>query len=189
MATVFTHPVPVLALGMGLGTGCISGRLFVLALVCTVLPDIDVPLLNSGLVGKGLLLGHRGLTHSLVFALAVGVVAALLHRVVHSSWKKAFWVCFLAVLSHIALDMLTTGGRFGLALLAPWDASRYTLPWAPIKISPFAAGFFTRRGLEVLLCELRMVWLPGFGLWALLLLWRSLQKRGSRLSTVCAQSE
>lgn len=187
MATVFTHPIPVLAIGLGLGTRSISTPLLVAGLVFSVLPDADVVLRSLSLVPAKLLLGHRGLTHSLTFALGAGLLGAFLAPFLRTTGPKAFWVCFLAVLSHIGLDLLTTGGRYGIALLAPWSDTRFTLPWAPIKISPFANGFFTQRGLEVILCELQVVWLPSFMVFILLYAQRKLRKYFAKNVTEASQ--
>ena len=45
---------------------------------------------------------------------------------------------------------MTDGGR-GVALLAPFDATRYFLPWRPIRVSPIGVhGIFGPRGLAIL---------------------------------------
>lgn len=51
-----------------------------------------------------------------------------------------------------------TDGGLGFA---PFDNSRYFLPWRPIAVSPIdARAFFSRCGAEVLANELVWIWLP-----------------------------
>ena len=61
--------------------------------------------------------------------------------------------------SHALLDGLTDGG-LGVALLAPFSAGRYFLPWRPLEVSPIGPSFFSTRGLDVLMSEARWVWVP-----------------------------
>jgi inner membrane protein len=54
-----------------------------------------------------------------------------------------------------------TDGGLGVAFFAPFDNTRYFLPWTPIRVSPIGLGrFFTARGLAVLASELLWIWLP-----------------------------
>jgi inner membrane protein len=53
-----------------------------------------------------------------------------------------------------------TDGGLGVAFFAPFHNERYFFPWRPIAISPIGMGFFSERGLEVIISELRWVWLP-----------------------------
>jgi inner membrane protein len=61
--------------------------------------------------------------------------------------------------SHCLLDAMTNGGR-GIALFAPFSNHRYFFPWRPIQVSPIGAGFFSARGLSVLVSEARWIWVP-----------------------------
>ncbi|MDQ3280612.1 MAG: metal-dependent hydrolase [Acidobacteriota bacterium] len=123
----------------------------------TVLPDADVLSFALGIPYEHLL-GHRGFTHSIVFAL---VVAAIATRVVAAREQRraAFAFLFLCAISHPLLDALTNGG-LGVALFAPFSNHRYFFPWTPIRVSPIGAGFFSARGIETLRSEAVMVWLP-----------------------------
>lgn len=78
-----------------------------------LLPDIDHP---NSLLGRrapvvsdavGLVFGHRGFTHSLVFAGAVFLLAALL-RARYAAWLpvSALYGLGIGILSHLAFDML-----------------------------------------------------------------------------------
>jgi len=168
MPTIFTHPAPVLALGFGLGRNCVPPRLLACAVLCSILPDLDVIGFKMG-IGYADALGHRGVSHSLVFAFGLGLFSACLAPLLRCRAMTAFWVISLAVLSHIALDAMTSGG-LGVAALWPWDETRYFLPWRPVRVSPISPrAFLSGRGVTVLTSELLWVWLPcvigGCALW------------------------
>lgn len=123
--------------------------------ICAMLPDADVVAFWFG-VPYDSLFGHRGITHSIPFALGVGLLAArLLGR---RDLGTAAWFA-LATASHPLLDALTDGGR-GVALLAPFSADRYFFPWRPIAVSPIGIRFFSPRGLRVVVSELGWIWVP-----------------------------
>jgi inner membrane protein len=61
--------------------------------------------------------------------------------------------------SHGLLDTMTVGGR-GVALLAPFNATRYSAPWRPLRASPIGLAFFGWHGLRTLEREILWVWLP-----------------------------
>lgn len=128
-------------------------------MVAAVLPDLDVVGFSFG-VRYAEALGHRGLSHSLVLALAVGVFGFIIAPLLKSRRAVAFFAMFLAVLSHILLDAATTGG-LGVAFFWPFDETRYFLPWRPIVVSPFSPkAFMSSWGIKVILSELRWVWAP-----------------------------
>ena len=166
MPTIFTHAVAATALGKSWARGPVPPKFWLLSALCAMLPDADVAGFAFG-VGYGEMLGHRGLTHSLAFALCVGfAVAALAFREVRR-FTRRWWslvACFFVVTaSHGALDALTDGG-LGVAFFAPFDARRYFFPWRPIAVSPIGAAFFSARGIEVLASEVAWVWLPSLAL-------------------------
>ena len=104
--------------------------------------------------------GHRGFSHSLLFAAILGALAALACRPLHSGPLKAgLWVA-LATASHSLLDAMTNGG-LGVAWFWPWSDARYFMPFHPIAVSPIGLSrFLSERGLLVLQSEARWVWLP-----------------------------
>jgi inner membrane protein len=156
----------------------IPQRVWVVGALCATAPDLDVIGFRFG-VAYGDFLGHRGLTHSIPFAaaLAAGIVGIGLPRGVPglAPGRLATYL-FLATASHGLLDALTDGG-LGVALLAPFDQTRYFFPVRPIRVSPIGVQpFFTQRGLAVLASEVAWVWLPS----ALLAVTALLYKRGRR---------
>ena len=112
----------------------------------SLLPDLDVIAFRFG-VPYAAPFGHRGATHSVAFALAMGVVAWLVTR----SWKSTL-ALFVVVLSHPLLDMLTDGG-LGVALFWPLTPERYFFPWRPLPVAPLGSGMLSGRGLHVVLVE------------------------------------
>ena len=59
----------------------------------------------------------------------------------------------LVLASHGLLDTLTDGG-LGIALLWPFDLTRYFAPWNPIPVSPIGLGFFSPYGMYTASVEL-----------------------------------
>jgi inner membrane protein len=151
----FTGPVP-------------PKRVWVAGALCSVVPDLDVIGFHFG-IHYGDFWGHRGFTHSLVFAGLLATLALLLafRQAVPGVSRFALWTyLFLATASHGLLDAMTDGG-LGVAFFSPFNNTRYFLPWRPIRVSPIGVTrFFSHRGLEVVQSELLWIWLPA----ALLLL-------------------
>ncbi len=159
MPTLLSHPAVPLALRAGLGGGRLPPRLLLVAIAGAMLPDIDVLGFRFG-VAYGDLLGHRGLTHSLLFAVCVATLATPWASRLGAGRLTTFGVVWLATASHGLLDACTDGG-LGVALCSPFDAARYFFPWRPIAVSPIGvARFVSPRALAVLRSELIWVWLP-----------------------------
>jgi len=139
-------------------------RLAVLLSVFSLLPDADAIGFRLG-IPYGAPWGHRGATHSLVFALLVAVLATPLNTLFRLTKTRLFFLVFVCVASHGLLDALTDGGR-GIALLWPFMNARYFAPWRPIPVAPIGLRFLSARGLYVALAELAL-FLPLFiyGLW------------------------
>lgn len=127
-----------------------------------MIPDLDVIGFRFG-IHYGDFWGHRGFTHSLVFAALLSVVAVLIlsrRRQAGIGRSALFAYMFLATASHGVLDAMTDGG-LGVAFLSPFDTTRYFLPWRPIRVSPIAIHrFFSARGFPVLRSELLWIWVP-----------------------------
>ncbi|MCL2725022.1 MAG: metal-dependent hydrolase [Polyangiaceae bacterium] len=160
MSSLLTHPAPVLALGVALGLRRIPPRLFVLAAVFALLPDFDAIGFRLG-IPYASWLGHRGVSHSLFFALLCGAFGAWIAPWLKASRFLSGTLIFLSVVSHIVLDALTNGG-LGVAVFWPFSNARYFFPWRPIQVSPLSLkAFFTaQKGFRVIVSELRWVWLP-----------------------------
>lgn len=158
MPTILTHALIPLAAGVALGRKRLPPRLVGAGILAAMLPDADVVAFKLG-IEYAHALGHRGASHSLVFALACGAVAAGGARWLRAPAMATFLFIALSAASHPLLDMLTDGG-LGVALLWPWSEARHFAPWRVIEVSPFANRFFSARGVDVLLSEFRWVWVP-----------------------------
>jgi inner membrane protein len=160
MPSVPTHLLVGAALGQGAARRArTEWKFWILALVCSALPDVDVLGFHLG-IHYGDLWGHRGLTHSILFAVGVGVVAGMS---LGGGWAQRVGNCvllFVVTASHGFLDAMTNGG-LGVAFFSPFDRTRYFLPWRPILVSPIGLDrFLSARGLSVLMNEIVIVWLP-----------------------------
>ncbi|XQA68829.1 metal-dependent hydrolase [Xanthomonas sacchari] len=170
MPSVFTHAAVPLSLWAAADRGRISTRLLGAGIVAAMLPDADV--LGFALhIPYADAFGHRGASHSLLFAAVLAVLGALLHRPLRAGALQAAVWLFVCTASHPLLDAMTSGG-LGVALAWPWSEQRWFAPWRPIRVSPFANGFFSARGMATLWSELRWVWLP---LALAVLTWKLLQ--------------
>jgi len=162
MASAFSHALAALSIGTSFYRPQVAKRVWVAAAACSVLPDIDVIGFRFG-IHYGDFWGHRGFTHSLLFAaLLSGAAVAIL------SGKKNLGIgrfpllayFFLATASHGLLDAMTNGG-LGVAFFSPFDNTRYFLPWRPILVSPISLSrFFSARGFAVIENELLWIWAP-----------------------------
>jgi len=158
MPTVMTHAVLPLVLGTALGRRAVPPRLLLAGAIAAVLPDADVAAFGLGIAYADDF-GHRGASHSLLFAAGIALCGALLATPLRTTrWRAAAWL-FASAASHPLLDALTNGG-LGVALWWPWMDTRWFAPWRPIAVSPIGAHFFSGRGLAVLVSEARWVWLP-----------------------------
>ncbi len=162
MASLLTHPIVPMALGLGLGRKVIPRPLLVLGCLGSLLPDLDVLAFRMG-IPYAHPLGHRGFTHSLLVAALAGLASMILLRR-HSPPARAFLFTFLATASHGVLDAFTTGG-LGVAFLWPWSPARFFAPVRGIRVSPIGLSrFLGPQGLAVLQSEVRWVWAPSAAL-------------------------
>ena len=162
MASAFAHAIAAIAIGKAFSLQNLW-KFWLLGMVCAILPDADAIGFKLG-VPYGSFWGHRGFTHSFVFA---GLLAAVVPFVFYSAVKpnqKQWWFLFgyffLATASHSILDAMTTGG-LGVAFLSPFDDTRYFFPWRPIQVSPIGiASFFSEKGWRVIKSEFVWVFVP-----------------------------
>ncbi len=159
MATILTHPVVPLTLGLILGQKRLPWPLVITGMLAAILPDLDVIAFKLGIAYESAL-GHRGFSHSIVFAMLVASVLSLFHARLRSSAVVCWLFIAFATLSHGLLDALTTGG-LGVEFFWPLTEERYFFPWQFIQVSPIGVNrFLTARGWRVIQSELLTVWLP-----------------------------
>ena len=98
MPTIFSHAVVPIATGLGLGQK-VSKQVIILSAFCALLPDIDTIGFKFG-VPYGAAWGHRGDTHSMVFALAAALIAAVFAKKLNCHFYITFFMVFVATISH-----------------------------------------------------------------------------------------
>lgn len=155
MATIFSHSLVGYALHK-VSPLPQTQKLRLWMCLLPILPDLDYLGFSYG-VRYGDLWGHRGLTHSILFAVSIAAMTGL--AVKESHYLKVFFFFFLAILSHGLLDALTNGG-LGVAFFSPFDPSRYFFGWRPVRVSPLGLGFFSIRGVHVMISEIFWLWIP-----------------------------
>jgi inner membrane protein len=147
VASPWTHAIAGAAVG-AIYQGSQRRRVIALAAICAVAPDLDLigwPLGISPLAP----LGHRGLTHSIAFAVLLGVLAATALRpdIAKPERWAATVALILATATHSIVDALTTYAPTGPAFWAPFSNDRYRFSWRPLTGS---GGLKTDFGVEIL---------------------------------------
>lgn len=179
MASLVTHGVAAATLGALVPLQCKGARFWVVSVICSLTPDIDVAGLWLG-IPYDALLGHRGLTHSLAFAVlfAAAVVRYGALRTTEQERLRLTGYLALVTASHGVLDAMTDGG-LGVAFFAPFDHARFFLPWRPLVVSPIGVQpFISGQGVAVLWSEALWIWLPAG---CLVATWKLAPWLGSRL--------
>lgn len=149
MATALTHAVLPYLVGTARD---VPRRVRIFGSALALVADADIISFLFDVRAEELL-GHRGLFHSLLAAVVLGLLAAAAAR-----GHRAFLVA--CALSHPVLDLFTFGGG-GVALLAPLTNARFGLPFAPVPSLP--VGFdeaVGQPGLLVLANEVLWLWAP-----------------------------
>lgn len=160
MPSAFSHAIVATAIGKVVQPKQTPWWYWALGAAVSAAPDLDVIGFHFG-VRYGDVLGHRGFTHSLLFAaLLAGLVTIALAGQRKIPWWRLFLFLFLATASHSLLDAMTNGG-LGVAFFSPFSNARYFFPFRPIKVSPIGVGrFLSARGIAVVRSEALWLWLP-----------------------------
>ncbi len=170
MPTLLTHAIVGAALASRVPEQRPRGRLVSCLVVLSILPDLDVIAFAVG-IPYGYPLGHRGLSHSLPFAVLIAwfVVPYVFPSVPKYTrvWWRLWLACALAMASHGLLDALTNGG-LGVGFLLPFHSQRYFFPVRPLMVSPIGlSAFLDGPMIRVFFSEMVYVWMPlaiGFAL-------------------------
>jgi inner membrane protein len=161
MASAFSHVIVAVAMGKAFRNKELGWRELGLGTFCSVLPDLDVIGFPLG-IQYGDLWGHRGMTHSVLFAaLLAGMLVTLWYRGKPAIAMAGFYLYFFfCTASHGVLDALTNGG-LGVAFFSPFDTTRYFFPIRPVLVSPIGiTEFFSTYGIRILASEAIWIWLP-----------------------------
>ncbi|WP_046755731.1 metal-dependent hydrolase [Kordia jejudonensis] len=163
MASIFGHALVAYTIGKVSSIKLHPVKLSILLIFCAVIPDADVIMFSFGFPYEHPL-GHRGFSHSILFAFLLSfVIRAIFYRNVKYFSKTGialFFIFLIATLSHSFLDACTNGGR-GVGFFIPFDNHRYFFSWRPILVSPLGAGnFFSKWGWRVVQNEAFYIALP-----------------------------
>ena len=170
--TVYTHSFVGLGLGVVFGRSRMPPLYWTLAATLPIIPDLDAFSVAS--YGDSIL-GHRGITHTLVFAVAVGIATAALvcRRIPMRFWMLAV-VFSLITASHAILDAFTHGGA-GIPFFWPISDHRFG-GWGPVLVPDVAMEIPDPRTSRAIRGELLWVWLPMGVLLGALLVCRHLRR-------------
>ena len=165
MASAFSHAIAAVAIGKASFIKRVDWKFWLLGMFCAVIPDADAIGYKLG-VPYDSMFGHRGFTHSFLFALLLALAVVFIFYNTEKAFSRRWitFICFffLATASHPILDAMTTGG-LGVAFFSPFDTTRYFFPFRPIKVSPIGVSqFFSEWGWRVIKSELVWVWAPSF---------------------------
>ena len=182
MASIFGHALTAYAIQKVASVKVNTTKLSILTIFCAIIPDADVIMFNFGYSYEHPL-GHRGFTHSILFAI---LLALLIRFAFYSKIKcfsktgiSLFIVFFLATISHGLLDAVTTGGR-GVGFFIPFDNMRYFFPWRFITVSPLGATrFFSEWGLRVLQNEFVYIGIPCISILLMRFIWQKHKRNTS----------
>jgi inner membrane protein len=163
MPSTFTHAFAGAAIATLAPAQFRDAKLAAVLAAAAAAPDLDVIAFRFD-IPYAHPLGHRGLSHSIAFALVVALAVwcwrARGAGLLSPASAGLFFVVWLACLSHGLLDAFTDGG-LGVGFFVPFRDARYFFPWRPILTSPISISeFVSGRGLAVLRSEIGWVWLP-----------------------------
>ena len=158
MATIFSHPAVALGLFPWFADVRNHKKILLTGALLTVLPDFDVIGLYAGIPYEHML-GHRGLSHSLLFAAIIAaIITAFFARQIKICATAVWFYLFICTTSHGMLDALTNGG-LGIAFLSPFSNERYFFSFRPIEVSTLnIRTFFESQGASVLANEFITIW-------------------------------
>lgn len=157
MPTIISHSAVPLAIGIGAGSNHVPKPLLVAGVIASMLPDADVLMFRLGATYDSAW-AHRGFSHSLGFAMTLGLIAIFVFgRRIRP--LVAFAFVAVSALSHGLLDMLTNGGH-GIAILWPVTSQRYFFAFRPIQVSPLEARRFLSRAGLIAGSEIMWIWVP-----------------------------
>lgn len=186
MPTPFTHAVPALiaaSLFFRPVPRFVFRTLFwALSLFAALAPDLDVVAFLVGIPYEHPL-GHRGASHSLLFAFATALIYTIILRRLQFSYKAVplFAYFFFITATHPLLDMLTNGG-LGMAIYWPISNQRHFFEIRPIRVSPIGGldVLFSERMKGVLLSEFKWVWTPAAAFYLTARITQVLYKRAKK---------
>lgn len=159
MATAFTHALIGASL-VGTVPHPARVRVAIALAAVAVMPDADIIAFRWGIPYEHML-GHRGVTHSLPFAAALGILTFAVLRASGVRHARGLGPAVAAACgSHGVIDAFTDAG-LGVGFWIPFSPARHFAPWRPLATSPIGVDAFVRGDWWAILAnEARWVWLP-----------------------------
>lgn len=155
VATIYTHAVAGIGIAQLYRPRRHAWLYWLLAGLLPLIPDFDV--FSTAPYGSSL--GHRGFTHSILFALWIGFFAAsLTFRILRANFWLLGCIFFAAVASHGLLDAMTRGGA-DIPFFWPATDGRFG-NWGPLPLSDLAFALPDPRRSRALRTEMLAIWLP-----------------------------
>ena len=162
MASIFGHGMSALAFAKFFPKEINKKGVILLGVGSSILPDADMISFKLEIPYEHMF-GHRGISHSILFALFWAILIASLFywkRKRESGFKWIVVYLFICTVSHGILDAMTTGGR-GICFFAPFSDERFFLPWRMIEVSPIhIEDFFGPWGWSVIQSEMVWIFIP-----------------------------
>ena len=163
MATTITHVLVASALSTLAPDKVSRLKVVVTLALVSALPDIDVVGFHNGIPYEHVM-GHRGFTHSLSFAVLISLLCAFtVFRSVgifSRAWWQLFGLLLIASASHGILDAFTNGG-LGIGFFIPFDNTRYFFPWRPLVVPPLEIeALLNGPAIPILISEFIWVGVP-----------------------------
>jgi len=138
MASAFGHAA--LAIGLsGVSSRFVRKPAIIFwGIFSSFMPDFDVIAFSFGIPYHHIW-GHRGMTHSIFFAILWSLVSVAIYKkwkpkLNTGAYRSILIYFFMCTVTHGILDAMTTGGM-GIAFFAPFSDQRYFLPWRIIRVS------------------------------------------------------
>jgi inner membrane protein len=163
MASIITHSIAAVLFGKVLTNKLLSKKFWLFVAIFSILPDADVISFKFGIPYESFW-GHRGFTHSFLFAFIVGAIGSMFYLKSINTLNRKFWYWtfffFLVTSTHTVLDAMTDGG-LGVAFFSPFENSRHFFSFRPLEVSPLGVKrFFSARGVSILINEFSYIVLP-----------------------------
>ena len=153
MATIITHALAASALSTVAPRELPRFRLAIVLGILAMIPDLDVIGFRFG-ISYGDALGHRGFTHSILFAALAGIITPFIAFPKINAFCRVWWtvagLAFIATLSHGLIDAFTDAG-LGVGFFIPFENSRYFAPDFSFRSGAIFLASFTMNCLVSLL--------------------------------------
>ncbi|MEN6452568.1 MAG: metal-dependent hydrolase [Thermoguttaceae bacterium] len=154
IATLYSHAVVGLGLGRLYADRPMPWTYWGIVTLLPMVPDLDV----FSVAAYGSPLGHRGITHSLLFAGLLGAAtAALCYRRFRVRWWSLASLLLAIIASHGLLDAMTWGGE---TVPFFWPLGGRYGNWGPLPVSDVGIDLSDLIDSRAIRAELLWLWLP-----------------------------